>query len=215
MSLRELIDPECGGANPLMRLGQQIVHGSAHKDEGISGRPMPFAESSSRSHPSQFPQAGQDQLVNEFLGQMSAPPPQSFRMDALLQEMREIDAQSHPVELIRAPTISAEVQNHGISWTNEFHHDEVGAVGGNLKSAPPPLAMQQVHPNTAAIAGAAPQNEQVKLHTMCCGCSDLISSRNITIFIISNNFFLSPSLFRSFNHFILTNLFILFPFGAN
>lgn len=169
MSLRELIDPECSGANPLMRLGQQIVHGSAHKDEGISGRPMPFAESSSRSHPSTFAQAGQDQLVNEFLGQMSAPPPQSFRMDALLQEMREIDAQSHPVELIRAPTISAEVQNHGLSWANEYHHDDAGAVG-QLKSAPPPpppthAAQQQMHPNTDAI-GAAQQNanEQVNFN---------------------------------------------------
>lgn len=167
MSLRELIDPECGGANPLMRLGQQIVHGSAHKDEGISGRPMPFAESASRSHPSSFAQAGQDQLVNEFLGQMSAPPPQSFRMDALLQEMREIDAQAHPVELIRAPTISAEVQNHGMSWANEFHHDEAGAVG-HLKSAPAPpthAAQPQMHPNADAI-GAAQQNanEQVNFH---------------------------------------------------
>lgn len=153
MSLRELIDPECGGANPLMRLGQQIVHGSAHKDEGISGRPMPFAESSSRSHPSSFAQAGQDQLVNEFLGQMSAPPPQSFRMDALLQEMREIDAQSHPVELIRAPPISAEVQNHGVSWVKEFHPDEAG----HLKAAP---AQQQMHQQ---IAGTA--NEQVSFIT--------------------------------------------------
>lgn len=166
MSLRELIDPECGGANPLMRLGQQIVHGSAHKDEGISGRPMPFAESSSRSHQSGLAQAGQDQLVNEFLGQMSAPPPQSFRMDALLQEMREIDAQSHPVELHQAPTISAEVQNNGLSWANEYHHDATGAVS-RLKSPPQPpvLAQQQYHqqmgPNEAI--GMAEQNtsEQV------------------------------------------------------
>lgn len=157
MSLRELIDPECGGANPLMRLGQQIVHGSAHKDEGISGRPMPFAESSSRSHHTNFAQAGQDQLVNEFLGQMSAPPPQSFRMDALLQEMREIDAQSHPVELVQAPTISAEVQN-GLSWANEFDD----GASSHLKSRPPPIAMQpQLQQNIAA----AKQNvdEQVNL----------------------------------------------------
>lgn len=139
MSLRELIDPECGGANPLMRLGQQIVHGSAHKDEGISGRPMPFAESSSRSHHANFAQAGQDQLVNEFLGQMAAPPPQSFRMDALLQEMREIDAHSHPVELVQAPTISAEVQN-SLSWANEF---DVGAIG-SLKSPPPIMEQPQL-----------------------------------------------------------------------
>lgn len=158
MSLRELIDPECGGANPLMRLGQQIVHGSAHKDEGLSGRPMPFAESSSRSHPANFAQAGQDQLVNEFLGQMTAPPPQSFRMDALLQEMREIDAQTHPVELIQAPTISAQVQN-GLSWANEF---DTGAVG-NLKSPPPPAAIamqlnQHMQQNNAI--DVAKQHEQ-------------------------------------------------------
>lgn len=165
MSLRELIDPECGGANPLMRLGQQIVHGSAHKDEGISGRPMPFAESSSRSHQSGFAQAGQDQLVNEFLGQMSAPPPQSFRMDALLQEMREIDAQSHPVELIQAPTISAQVQN-GLSWVNDFHHDGAGTAS-KLKSPPSlPQTLQQ-HQNADAI-GAAKQNvdEQVNFITI-------------------------------------------------
>lgn len=158
MSLRDLIDPECGGANPLMRLGQQIAHGTAHKDEGISGRPMPFAESSSRSHPASFAQASQGQLVNEFLGQMSAPPPQSFRMNELLQEMREIDAQSHPVEVIRAPTISAEVQNHGLAWANELQHNEAGAVD-NLKSLP---TQQQMHQNAQAI-GAAQQNanEQV------------------------------------------------------
>lgn len=118
MSLRELIDPECGGANPLMRLGNQIVRDTAHKDEGISGRPMPFAEASSRSQQG-FAQSSQDQLVNEFLGQMSAPPPQTFRMDALLQEMREIDAHNYPVEVVQAPSISHEVKN-GLSWANEF-----------------------------------------------------------------------------------------------
>lgn len=121
MSLRELIDPECGAANPLMRLGNQIVRDTAHKDEGI-GRAMPFAEASSRSQQG-FSQSSQDQLVNEFLGQMSAPPPQTFRMDALLQEMREIDAQNYPVEVIQAPPVSAEVQN-SLSWANEF---DVGA----------------------------------------------------------------------------------------
>lgn len=118
MSLRELIDPECGGANPLMRLGNQIVRDTAHKDEGISGRPMPFAEASSRSQPG-FAQSNQDQLVNEFLGQMSAPPPQTFRMDALLQEMREIDAHNYPVEVVQAPSISTEVKN-GLAWANDF-----------------------------------------------------------------------------------------------
>lgn len=125
MSLRELIDPECGGANPLMRLTNQIAHDVAHKDEGISGMPMPFAEASSRPQQS-FSEMSQNQLVNEFLGQMSAPAPQSFRMDALLQEMREIDAQNYPQGIIQAPTVSAEVHN-GLKWSNEFGANEANA----------------------------------------------------------------------------------------
>lgn len=115
MSLRELVDPECGGANPLMRLGNHIVSDVAHKDEGISGsgRMNDFAgPSTSRG----FNDFSETQLVNEFLGQMRAPPPQTFRMDALLQEMREMDAQRHPIQ---APTVSAEV-NNGLKWVNDF-----------------------------------------------------------------------------------------------
>lgn len=132
ISLRESIDLECGGANLLLRLGQIIVHGLAHKDEGISGRPMPFAVKSSRSHQSNFAQADQDQLVNEFLGQMSAPPPQSFRMDAL--------SQSHPVELVQD-----EVRN-GLSWVNEFRQYKADAVS-NLKALQP-QQMQQTMQST-------------------------------------------------------------------
>lgn len=118
MSLRELFDADCGAANPLMRLGNQIAHDVTHKDEGIAGRPMHFAETSARS-PQNFADSSQNQLVNEYLGQMGAPPPQSFRMDALLHEMREIDAQHYPLEVVRAPTVSDEVHN-GISWAGEF-----------------------------------------------------------------------------------------------
>lgn len=129
MSLRELIDPECSGANPLMRLGNQIVHDAAHKDEGISGRPMPFAEASSRPQQS-FSEMNQNQLVNEFLGQMSAPAPQTFRMDALLREMREIDAQNYPLEVVQAATVSAEV-NNGLNWADQFH--DINANGPNTQ----------------------------------------------------------------------------------
>lgn len=132
MSLRELIDPDCGGANPLMRLGNQIVHDAAHKDEGISGRPMPFAESSSRPQQG-FSEMNQNQLVNEFLGQMSAPAPQTFRMDALLQEMREIDAQNYPLEVHQAPTVSAEVHN-GINWANQFQDSNASGSKTHLES---------------------------------------------------------------------------------
>ncbi|XP_055311031.1 peroxisomal targeting signal 1 receptor isoform X2 [Sitodiplosis mosellana] len=152
MSLRELIDPECGGANPLMRLGNQIVQDAAHKDEGISGRPMPFAEVSSRPQQS-FSEMNQNQLVNEFLGQMSAPAPQTFRMDALLQEMREIDAQNYPLEVVQAPTVSAEV-NNGLNWANQFHQGPNTQAKLEPKDAPikandeeqAPLPAELAHP---------------------------------------------------------------------
>lgn len=115
MSLRELVDPECGGVNPVMRLGNHIISDVAHKDDGISGsgRMNDFAGPSTSREFNEIPET---QLVNEFLGQMRAPPPQTFRMDALLQEMREIDAQRYPIQ---APTVSAEV-NNGLNWANEF-----------------------------------------------------------------------------------------------
>lgn len=151
MSLRELIDQECGAANPLMRLGNQIVHDTALKDEGISGRPMPFAESSARSQ-QEFTDMSQNQLVHEFLGQMSAPAPQSFRMDALLQEMREIDAQHYPLEVIQAPTVSDEVHN-GLSWAGEFH--DVNANDPSLQA--------QIQPKNSLVPIKQNDDEQVEI----------------------------------------------------
>lgn len=147
MSMRDLIDADCGGANPLMRLGNQIVHDVAHKDEGISGRPMPFAEASSRSQQG-FGPMSQDQLVNEYLGQMSAPPPQTFRMDALLQEMREIDAHNYAGEVVQAPPVSAEVHN-GLSWAKEFR--KVSATASH---------MSQIRENAELAAPLQQNNEE-------------------------------------------------------
>lgn len=122
MSLRELVDPECGGANPLMRLGSHMIHDAAHKDDGIAGTAPPHIAGT--SGPAHFASQPLDEthLVNEFLGQMAAPPPQSFRMDALLQEMREIDARNYPTQVMRAPPVSDEI-NKGLTWANEYHQE--------------------------------------------------------------------------------------------
>lgn len=112
MSLRELVEPDCQGANSLMRLGNHIRHDTVFKDEGF-GPSTSFV-----NRPQQF---GSDQFVQEFLGQIA--PPQSFRMDALLQEMREIDAQSFRM-VQRAPLVIEEV-NNGYDWANEFSSGNV------------------------------------------------------------------------------------------
>ena len=114
MSLRELVEADCGGANPLMRLGSQLTRDAAYKDQGLSKLP-PGALMQNTSLP-----GSSDHLVNEFLGQMAAVPPQTFRMDALLQEMREIDAHNFQAHVVRAaPPVIDEV-NNGAVWANKF-----------------------------------------------------------------------------------------------
>lgn len=36
MNFKDLVEPECGGANPLMRLGQQLTSDYTLRDEGAS-----------------------------------------------------------------------------------------------------------------------------------------------------------------------------------
>lgn len=113
MSFRDLVEADCGGANPLMRLGSHFMRDAAYKDEGLSQGAGPSFIN--RSH---GPFDG-DQLVNEFLGQIAAVPPQTFRMDALLQEMREIDANQFHQQVVQAPPVIEEV-NSGTAWASEF-----------------------------------------------------------------------------------------------
>lgn len=121
MSLRELVDPECGGANPLMRLGNHLIHDAAHKDDGIAGAPSHIVGAAGPAHYASQP-LDETHLVNEFLGQMAAPQPQTFRMDALLQEMREIDARNYSTQVMRAPPVVDEI-NKSLAWANEYHQE--------------------------------------------------------------------------------------------
>lgn len=113
MSLRELVEPDCQGTNALMRLGNHMRQDAAFKDEGLG------ASASFFNRTQQF---GSEQFVQEFLGQIA--PPQTFRMDALLQEMREIDAQPFHSHIVRAPPVIEEV-NNGFDWANEFSNGSV------------------------------------------------------------------------------------------
>lgn len=121
MSLRDLVDGECGGANQLMRMGAQLTRDTAHKDEGYAGNANSVLN---RPHPAG---SGPDEFVNEFLAQTgrSAPPPQSFRMDALLKEMQNIHQQ---------PTQSFEM------WRNEFVSQQRDLFDGPGPSTSQPVA---------------------------------------------------------------------------
>lgn len=83
MSLRPLVEGDCGAVNPLMQLGGQFTRDVAHKDEGFAQ-----AQFERNLRPD-------EQLVNDFLGHVAAPP-QSFQMNTLLQEMRDINIHGGP-----------------------------------------------------------------------------------------------------------------------
>lgn len=121
MSLRELVDAECGGANALMRMGGHMMQDAARKDDGLAGPSSAGGAFGGRP-------AGpldEQQMVNEFMHQI-APAPQTFRMDALLNEMRQMDAHQQP-PLMRAPNVIDHVSRAGAaSWANEFSHIPLG-----------------------------------------------------------------------------------------
>lgn len=114
MSFKDLVEPECGGANPLMNLGRQVTRDVAFQDEGFVGGRSAFIGSD-------------NDLVKEFMGQI-APAPQSFRMDVLLKEMRDIDAQNfHQRQIVPGPPVIEEVNRSDMDWAKEFAIDSMGA----------------------------------------------------------------------------------------
>ncbi|CAJ1062537.1 peroxisomal biogenesis factor 5 isoform X1 [Xyrichtys novacula] len=94
MAMRELVEAECGGANPLMKLtGHMTKEGGAWRH---------------RSTPT---------LVNEFL-QAPPRPPHTFDMGQLLEEMQQIDQQSYRQAPQRAPDVAALALSG--DWAAEF-----------------------------------------------------------------------------------------------
>ncbi|XP_061403009.1 peroxisomal targeting signal 1 receptor [Musca vetustissima] len=110
MALRQLVEGDCGGVNPLMQLGGEFTRDVARKDEGFS---QGIFERNMRPD---------EQMVNEFLGQVSAPP-QSFQMDTLLQEMRQIEQASCQPQA--APRVIDEVVGQ---WSKDFRNEFANQV---------------------------------------------------------------------------------------
>lgn len=161
MSLRDLVDADCGGANALMRMGSHFARDHAHKDEGLGGGASSSQMARDHHQPGAFGAA--DQMVNDFLGQVRAVPPQTFRMDALLQEMRDIDAQQFHAHLARAPPVIDEV-HRAIDWAKEFgHHGEptqqlparTGAAAASMMQ-PPSSVLDDMHHASAPWHPAQP-----------------------------------------------------------
>ncbi|XP_020783647.1 peroxisomal biogenesis factor 5 isoform X2 [Boleophthalmus pectinirostris] len=107
MAMRDLVEAECGGSNPLMKLtGHMTTEGGAWRHRSTPTIP-----------PAPIEIATEEELVNEFL-QAPPRPPQTFDMGQLLEEMQQIDQQSYRQAPQRAPDVAALALSG--DWAAEF-----------------------------------------------------------------------------------------------
>lgn len=105
--MRELVEAECGGANPLMKLTSHMTkEGGAWRHRSTPTIP-----------PTAIEIATEEELVNEFL-QAPPRPPHTFDMGQLLEEMQQIDQQSYRQAPQRAPDVAALALSG--DWAAEF-----------------------------------------------------------------------------------------------
>ncbi|KAE8743295.1 peroxisomal targeting signal 1 receptor [Frankliniella occidentalis] len=144
MALRDLVEAECGGSNSLVRLTSHFTTDHALKDEGLR-RAFPH-------HGEPF--SDSDQLVQQFLEETLGASPQTFRMDSLLQEMREMEQSGlAPRPSPGVAQLAADPSCNPQEWAQQFleagkHFEDAPGHGGNIwavdgSSSLPPIGAER------------------------------------------------------------------------
>jgi len=154
--MRGLVEPDCGGVNPLVRLTNRYTADRARVAEGVGSSTSREAVGEGR--------VSSQGLVREFLAEtreVAARPSHTFRMDSLLSEMRQIEGRQ--LQPRPGPGVAV-LARTGESWANEFVDSDQNVIDWSREylathslAGPDPLAelpSSQLHPVPADVRWA-------------------------------------------------------------